>query len=203
MKNACILLYLLFLSTISYSQKIVSGTYDSGLILAYDSTNNLLTGYYENGTGWDEALNCSKFSCIFYFEGIPEGNTFKINSYYPGEKSEEAISGTLEIVNSKTVQIALSEEHGGCWNVQHFKNEPVRFSLEQENPWIQIRYIKVDKAYFYSEKSPKKKLKSYLVKKYVVCIETMDNTWAYCVYYGKKITKGWINIADLDTLDSK
>jgi hypothetical protein len=203
MKNAGLLLYLLFLSTISYSQKIVSGTYDSGLILAYDSVNNIVTGYYENGTGWDEATNSPKFSCTFYIDGIPEGNTVKIKTYYPGDKLEDVISGNLEIVDNKTVQIALFEEHGGCWNVQHFTNEPVTFSLQNEKSWVQIRYINIAKSHFYSGKTMDKKLKSYLVKKDVVCIETVDKNWAYCVYYGKKITKGWIKTADLNSLDSK
>jgi len=203
MKNAGILLYLLFLSTISYSQKIVSGTYDSGLILAYDSTNNLLTGFYENSTGWDEATSSPKFSCTFYIECVPEGNTVKIKTYYPGDKLEETITGTLEIIDNKTVQIALFEEHGGCWNVQHFTDQPITFSLQNEKSWVQIRYINVAKSHFYSSKNMEKKLKSYLVKKDVVCIETMDNTWAYSIFFGKKTTKGWIKTAELNTLDSK
>lgn len=162
-----------------------------------------MTGFYENSTGWDEATNSPKFSCTFYIEGIKKGNTVRLNTHYPGEKKEEAIPGTLEIKDSATIQIALSEEHGGCWNVQHFTDEPVIFSLQNKNACVQIRYINVVKSPFYSEKSMKKKPKAYLVIKDIVFIKAIDEVWAYCTFFGKKTTKGWIKTADLNTLYSK
>lgn len=202
MKFIGTLLFFGLLSTTCHSQKIVSGIYDSGLTLAYDSVNNLVTGYYENSTGWDEATKSPKFSCTFYIEGIMKGNTVKLNTYYPFEKKEEIIPGTLEIKGSTSIQIALSEEHGGCWNVQHFTDEPVIFSLQNEKPWVKIRYINVAKSPFYSDKSMRKKPKGYLVKKDIVFIEAIDEVWAFCTFFGKKTTKGWIKTADLNTLYS-
>ena len=96
--------------------------------------------------------------------------------------------------------IKLPEEHGGCWNVQHFADEQVKFSLQKQSAWTQIRFITTDKAWFYSDMSIDKKQKTYVVKNDFVCIDKIERDWAYCTYYGKTITKGWIRIADLNKM---
>ena len=200
MKIILITLTVLFVSNICFGQKVLTGEYDLGLKIAYDNKINKLTGYFENYTGWDDATNTPSFSCVFYIEGVIEGNMVKIKTYYPTDKSEDIISGKLEIMDSITVKIKLLEEHGGCWNVQHFADEPMKFSLEKKIAWVQIRFINTEKTCFYSEKSIDKKQKSYLVKNDFVCIDKIIDDWAYCTYYGKKITKGWIRIEDLNKI---
>lgn len=198
MKNILISLAILFISNISFAQKIATGDYSSGLKLAYDNESKRLTGYYENYTGWDEATKTSQYSCIFYFEGTVEGKIITIHSYYPGDGLVEVIPGTLEIVDGKTVNIKLTKEHGGCSNVQHFADGVVKLNLEKPNNWKQIRFVKTDKTYFYSDKAVSKKMDAYLVKNSFLCVEKIENDWAYCTYYGKSIVKGWIKIADLN-----
>lgn len=200
MKKELTVTILLFLSTICLGQEIETGEYDSGLKLAYDHKTNKLTGYFENYTGWDEMANNALFSCIFYFEGIIDGTTAKIRSYYPSEEPGDMIPGTLEITDSRTVKIELSKEHGGCWNVQHFAGHPIQFSLEKEINWIQIRFIVPDKTYFYSDKSIDKKEKSFLSQNDIICINKFEDEWAYCTYYGKKIQQGWIRTSDLNKI---
>ena len=92
------------------------------------------------------------------------------------------------------------EDHGGCWNVQHFADEHVKFDLEKQNAWCQIRYVTTNKTYFYSNNSFEKKKKYYLIKNDIVFIEKILNDWAYCSFNGKTIIKGWIRIADLNNI---
>lgn len=195
MKN--LILFIFILSTsISFCQNtILSGDYDFELKLAFNSNTKKVTGYYENSTGED-----NQFSCIFYIEGIVSGNQFKIQTYFPNDKSEDLIEGTMEIVNSKFVKIKLPEEHGGCWNVEHFADKPVDFELNKKANWIQISYIIKEKSYFFKEKNEGTKMKSYLVKNDFVCVEKIEKEWAYCSYLGKRITKGWIKVKDLNQL---
>jgi hypothetical protein len=188
---------LLWISNISFGQSILSGEYEFGLKLAYDSNTQKLTGYFENYSGWDEKTNNPKFSCIFYIEGTVTKNKFSVVTYYPEYKSEDII-GLIEIVNDSTVKIKLPSEHGGCWNVQQFADEPVKFNIEKKKEWKQIKYVVASKAYFYTEKSETQKQKSYLVKNDFVCITKIENDWAYCTYFGKRITKGWIKTSDLN-----
>lgn len=196
-----ITLFLAFLlSTLTYGQPFIPGDYNEGLKLSYDSATNKVTGYFENYSGLDEKTNNPKFSCIFYIEGIAAGLKFQINTYYPTDKNSELIQGKMEIVTAKKVRIALPEEHGGCWNVQHFADQPAEFKLERKQKWIQVRYVDTTKAYFYDAKSNSNRLKAYLVKGDFVCVQIIENDWAYCTYFGKKITKGWLMIRDLNKL---
>ena len=166
--------------------------------MAYDTTTNKLTGYFENYTGLDEA-GSPKFSCIFYIQGTVTGSQFTVDTYYPND-TVDIIKGNIQLINDKTANIKLPEEHGGCWNVQHFADEQVKFSLQKQSAWIQFRFITTDKAWFYSDMSIDKKQKTYVVKNDFVCIDKIERDWAYCTYYGKTITKGWIRIADLNKM---
>ena len=188
----------MWISNISFGQ-IVSGEYDFGLNLAYDIKTNVLTGYFENYTGMDEETGEPRFSCIFYIHGTISGSQFIVDTYYPNV-TVNTIKGGIQIINNNTVGIKLTEEHGGCWNVQHFAEEQVKFSIEKHIAWTQIRYIAIDKTYFYSNKSNDKKQKSYLVKNDVVFIDKNEGDWAYCSFYGQTMTQGWIKTIDLNKI---
>ncbi len=200
MKQSLTLIILLFLLNISSGQIVATGEYDPGLKLAYDNTTKKLTGYFEDHSGWDEETNSPRFSCVFYIEGEIEDNIFKIKTCFPEDKSEDIIYGTLEVMINRNIKINLPEEHGGCWNVRHFANEQCIFSLVREIAWTTIRFINTDKAYFYAEKAIDEKQESYLVKRDFVCIDKIEDDWAYCTFYGKTITKGWIRTADLNKI---
>lgn len=196
-KNSLAVLILLLLSGLCYSQKLRSGTYDYGMFLAYDSTTNRLSGYFESYGGWDESMKEAKFSCIFYIEGTVADTVFEIMTYYPNETAD-SIKGTMEIVNDRSVNIRLNDDHGGCGNVQNFSSEKLTFTLIDAYPWKEVRFITVDKSYFHSEPKEDKKQKAYLVKSDFVCIEKTKGKYAYCTYFGDKTTTGWIKITDLN-----
>jgi len=195
-------LFILFLfSSLGLSQqRIQSGEYDNSLRMAYDSESKKITGYYENYTGWDEETKSPRFSCVFYIEGTIAEQKAIIKTYFPEAKNEDTIEGRIEIVNSETLYIVLPEEHGGCWNVQHFADKPDKFELVKEFNWIQIRYVNTEKSYFHKEKSDAKKQKPYVIKGDIVYIEKIEGDWALCSYFGKKTTKGWLKVTDLNQL---
>jgi hypothetical protein len=199
-KNTILFIFLLFY-TVTFSQQIIkSGEYDNSLRMAYDSESKKITGYYENYTGWDEETKAPRFSCIFYIEGNFVNQKAIIKTYYPVDKNEDTIEGHIEIVNNETIYIVLPEEHGGCWNVQHFADKPDKFELVKQFNWIQIRYVDTEKSYFHKEKSDAKKQKSYVIKGDIVYVEKIEGDWALCSYFGKKTTKGWLKVTDLNQL---
>lgn len=200
MKKLLPLFLILILSNLSFGQKIVSGEYDSGMKLSYDVSSKTLTGYFESYTGFDEETQNPRFSCIFYIEGKVIGKKFAIKTYYPEDKTDDLILGTIQIINNKTIKISLPKEHGGCWNVQHFADKPEQFSLEKKSNWIQIRYINKEKSFFYKDQSSTTPSKIYLLKGDLICIEKIENRKAFCTYFGKKISKGWINLTDLNSI---
>lgn len=196
------LLLLFLISNYTFGQQLISGYYNSELKLAFDPISKMVTGYYESYTGLDEIIQHPVFSCIFYIQGKVNSKKFAIKTFYPDNKNNDKITGTLEIINSKTCKIKLPEEHGGCWNVQHFADEPVNFTLDKKTNWIQIRYIKSLKSYFYSDKSTTEKTNVYLIQGDFDCIEKKEQDWALCNYFGEKSSKkGWILLKDLNKLE--
>lgn len=200
MKNILLAYLLISFSNLVFGQKLISGEYEFGMNLSYDESSKMLTGYFENYTGLDEETNNPKFSCIFYIEGKVTGKKFSVKTYYPENKGDDVILGTIEIINNKTIKIKLPEERGGCWNVQHFADKPEQFELEKKSNWIQVRYVNKNKSFFFKENSNLSKTKMYLIKNNIVYVEKIENGKAYCSYKGKKIIKGWINIKDLNKL---
>jgi hypothetical protein len=124
--------------------------------------------------------------------------TKKVKSYSPLDKEADLINGEIKLINLNTIAIKLQDEHGGCWNVQPFKDEFVTFSLYQKKNWIEIRYINTPKSYFYKNKTEESKQKSYLVKGDIIYIDKIEDKWIHCIYKANKTVSGWIKI---DTLN--
>ena len=199
MKNPLLVLMLLFYGTVCLGQKIQSGIYDGGLQLAFDSSTNKLTGFYENYTGWDEATNQPLFSCIFYIEGYLVENIFKIQTYFPANM-QDSIQGTIELLDKTTLKLSLKSDHGGCWNVQNFLNENAIFTLEHEKNWIQIKFSVAEKTYFYRGPSSIGKQDFYFKKNEMLFVEKTTQDWSFCTYFGETILQGWIKNTDLNKL---
>ena len=198
MKRYSILLFSFFIINTSNAQSFISGMYDVGLTLAYNKSSQKITGCYENATGYDEQTKSPRFTCIFYIEGKVKGNVVDIITYYPEEKFSDTISGKLEIIKDKTISIKLREDHGGCWNVEQFSDETKTIGLSQAINVSEVKYVISNKAYFYAQKNNKTMLKKYVVKNDFVYVEKIEGGWAYCSFYGNKITNGWIKLENLN-----
>ena len=197
---------LLLFPMVVFGQAVpTSGTYGE-LKFAYDKKTNNITGYFESYTGLDEQTGNPKFSCIFYLQGKVLNKKAKIITYYPADSAQDVIAGELQVIDNKEINVHLPEEHGGCWNVQHFVDEPVDFKLEKVEHWTEIRYVQKDKTYFYSDRSEASKRKAYLIKGNVVYVEKTEGEWVFCsyrpaTYMDGKITQGWMKEADLNQLN--
>jgi len=131
-----------------HAQQPVSGSYDE-LKLAYNPANNLLTGYFESGTGDAGHGKNPQFACAFYLEGKLVNGKATIKTYSTGNHPD-TITGTLQIDRTGKITIRLPEEHGGCWNVQHFADttDPAIFVLSKKENWIEIHMVTSGKAFF-------------------------------------------------------
>ncbi len=196
--NKLIIFFILLPFYACGQDSLTSGQYQE-LNLAFDQESNIITGFYENYTGYDEATKKPRFSCIFYLEGKLKAGIAAINTYFPVRKAQDKIVGQLIIINKNEVTVHLPQEHGGCWNVETFAGKPEDFKLEQAKPWIQIRYAINNKVFFYSDKSETKKLKAYVVMGDILYIEKKEGHWLYCTYLGDRTTQGWIKLEDVNT----
>jgi hypothetical protein len=178
-----------------------SGNYQE-LMLAIDPKSGTLTGYYENGTGWDPEIQGPRFSCIFYVYGKKVGDQYKIQTWFPGEKNPEVITGELRFLPREkgtefpTLLLRLDQEHGGCWNVNPdlAKPEGSQLSLQNAAPWIEVRVVQANRAHFF-QKPDIAPTKAYVVRGDGLGILEKKPGWVRAVYRGK--TTGWVKETDI------
>ncbi len=199
MKIILILLTVIFYSSIQVTPKLVTGKYDE-FNMAFNPSTNIVTGYFNSATGYDETTNKPRFTCVFYVEGTIENNTVVVKTYHPLNVKEDLKAGTIKLVDNTHFSLQLTDDHGGCWNVQPFSKEPIAFVLNEKKNWIEIRYVIKEKSNFYTQKNDSSISKAYIIKGDLVYIERVEGDWAYCNYYGTKTTTGWMKLECLNKL---
>ncbi len=177
----------MMLLAVSAAPVLTPGLYGE-LRLARDASTNTLSGHFSSSTGE------GKFSCIFQFEGRDgEGATVEVESWFPADRKER-ISGTLTITEPGAFVLALKEEHGGCWNVQHFADgkDPARFTLDLAKPWVALKVVKEKKAKFFTDPSTAKPKAAFLVLGDVVGVLELKGEWLRVEFVGARTTQGWM-----------
>ncbi len=166
------------------------GSYDGGL-LSIAVNDDVVTGFYENYTGWDEQLQAPRFSCLVFFVGRIE------NSKVEMESSET--KGTIELLGNDKVKVTLEEEPGGCWNVEpRFDEGGVIFELTDRKEWKSIRIVSSERAYFYNNPDEKERRESYVIEGDILKVLELERDWVRGEYCGSQgITTGWIKESDL------
>jgi len=174
-----------------------SGQYDE-LLIGIDQDNGVVTGFYENATGWDEKTKTPRFVCSFYLYGEQRGDSFKISTWWPGDDLEDTINGELRFNADGSVSVRLESEHGGCWNVNHFADkDPSNHSLDKPGSWTSIRVVRVRTAYFHDKPDEQTRRKGYLVKDNVIRVFSHTPGWVLAEYGDEKVSRGWIKESDL------
>jgi len=174
---------------------VASGDYD-GFLIGVDR-NGALTGYFESSTG------SGQFNCIFFVSGEVSGSANSVDTWFPGDRNpKEVIHGVLEQVSSNgkpAIRLKLEEEHGGCWNVQHFASDQSTFPLTEQGSWEAIRIVASKKAYFYDDPSSSKPRKAYAVTGNGLRVFETRKGWVRVEYVSpeNRRTRGWILERDL------
>ena len=171
---------------------IISGDYDS-LLIGVDPATQIVTGYFQDSTG------AGQFSCIFYLAGKLHRPNTPIRTWFP-ETPADVITGTLVREGRGKFRVALSNDHGGCWNVRHFadKDQPAEFDLETAHPWISIAVVKSDKAWFFDTPGSVAHRKAYIVQGNGVGVRAIRGQWLQVDFVGgNKPIAGWIRKSDV------
>jgi hypothetical protein len=175
------------------AQDLASGDYGGELMIGFDPATRAVTGYFQSFTG-----DQRRFSCIFYFSGTLHGRAAPFRSYFPATPAE-VITGTLTRDADGGIAVRLAEEHGGCWNVEHFANDtqPAAFALETAYPWIAIAVVKSPKAHFYDRAGAPAPRKAYVVQGDGLGVRAVRNGWLQVDFTGgAKPVSGWIRQTD-------
>jgi hypothetical protein len=174
---------------------VVSGDY-GGFLVGVDRYGSL-TGYFESSTGRGQ------FSCIFFVSGKVGGLADRVDTWFPGDRDpQEVIHGVLEQVTSDgkpAIRLKLEEEHGGCWNVQHFASDSSTFAVTEQGSWESVRIVASKKAYFYDDPSSPKPRKAYVVTGNALRVFETRDAWVRAEYVGPESqrTRGWVLERDL------
>lgn len=202
LRRFLLILNLCLITAFSIAAPIVSGDYD-GMLIGVDN-EGALTGYFESSTG------NGQFSCIFFVNGKSGSSPIThVDSWFPTDLSpRDVIPGTIESLAEKgqgAIRVKLKEEHGGCWNVQHFASEPAVFGLTEKGSWQAIRVVSAKRAYFHDDSSGTRPRKAYVVQGNVLRVFESQSGWARVEYESpeRKRTRGWVSERDLYSARSR
>jgi hypothetical protein len=174
---------------------IGAGVYDNSLIIGVDPATGAVSGYFDMTQGGQPS-----FSCIFYLKGRLAGRAAIVDTFFPDDPKGDLIRGSLSAQGPDQVRLALPSEHGGCANVWQFadKTQPADFVLlGNARPWIAVRVVKADKAYF-SLSPGAAHGKAYIVKGDGVGVRAAQAGWAQVDFFnGTRTSSGWLRDADL------
>ena len=153
--------------------------------------DDVVTGFYENYTGWDEKTQAPRFSCLFFFVGRVENCNVEIAS--------SDTKGVIELLGNDRIKSRQTEEPGGGWNVEpRFDEEGVVFELTEREEWKFIRIVSSERAYFYNNPDEKERGRSYIIEGDALRVLEVEGDWVRGEYHGSQgITTGWIKESDL------
>lgn len=172
---------------------IVSGDYGGALLIGFDPTTRIVSGYFQESTGRGQ------FSCTFYLAGKLHDPDTPIRTWFPGRPAD-VITGALVRKAGGSFRLDLSEDHGGCWNVRHFadKDQPAEFDLETAHPWISIAVVKSARAWFFDAPDKAVHRKAYMVQGDGVGVRAIRGQWLLVDFAGgNKPASGWIRTSDV------
>lgn len=172
---------------------VISGDYGDGMLIGVDPATRIVSGYFQSETAG------GRFSCIFYLTGKLRGPDIAITTYFPMTPTD-MIEGVLVPESGNKFIVRLADDHGGCWNVQHFadKTEPAEFYLQTAYPWIAIAVAKQKRAYFFDAPDRKTHRTAYIVQGDGVGVRAVRGQWLQVDFIGgNKPVSGWLRTSDV------
>ena len=183
-----------------------SGSYDT-LLAGIDEQSGVLTGYFEDGTGWDESTKSPRFMCEFFLYGKRQGDAYQITTWYPND-AEATIKGSLKFMTDGGVskaRLKLEKLPGGCGMTDPTlaKADGEELTLSAPGKWKSVRGISAARAYFHKAPNDRTKGKTFVVKNDAVRIFKVQNGWVEAEFGIDKIVRGWLRESDLSPLSPK
>lgn len=162
--------------------KLSPGLYRGGLKLAVGG--NVVTGYYEDASGWNDAVGAPQFSCEYSFTGEYTGSDI-IPLNLP---MDDGATGRLEILSPGKIRVYLSRSP--CHNDQAVTEV---WEIESAYPLLAIKNVVSPKSYFYANPNEESRRSAYLLKGDRAEVTGINGEWYEVRYHGEKsITEGWM-----------
>jgi hypothetical protein len=172
---------------------LASGVYDNTLLLAVDASGTV-SGYFDMSQAGPPEIDC-----IAYLRGKLAGGAGTVSASEPGLSDARPINGRIASLGAGKVRVSLPSEPDGCGNIWSFanKDDPADFTLQHAEPWIAVRVVKSDRAYF-SATPGAAHGKAYVVKDDGVGVRVARNGWVQADFVGdRRTSSGWLKESDL------
>jgi hypothetical protein len=186
-----------------------SGHYES-LLIGVDENSRVVTGYFEESTGWNERTQSPQFTCAFFLFGKLEGDLYPITTWYPGLDVGEPIRGQLKFLTVDGVlkaHVKLEQDPGGCGMAHSFMRDGGgdEFPLSTPGKWSSVRVVSAKRAFFHQRPDPGTKGRAYVVRENIVRVFKIQNGWVEAEFTSdtRKIVRGWLKESDLFALIPK
>ncbi|MGN6568381.1 MAG: hypothetical protein ACTHJ0_10535 [Flavipsychrobacter sp.] len=172
--------------------RIISGLYNDGLALSYDSSDNLITGYI-----YVKAEPPANYgSCDLFFKAKFSGSDkMDISIYQPGSNFEVS-EGTLELKGKSEVIIQTKNMLMPCQAQIDLKGGE-SFEFSQRKSFLRISIIKVDKQHLYDQANESTPSKAYLVKYDPVEVISEKGDWVLIKYLKNEKIEKWLPKASI------
>jgi hypothetical protein len=177
-----------------------SGYYES-LLIGVDEKSGGVTGYFEDGTGWDERTKAPLFLCSFFLYGKLQGDAYQITTWYP-DSILEPIKGRLKFTNAGGVskaRVKLEELPGGCGMTDPdlARGDGEEMELSTPGKWSSVRSVSAARTYFHKTPDARTKEKTFVVKHDAVRILKAQHGWVEAEFGTDKVVRGWLKESDL------
>jgi hypothetical protein len=186
-----------------------SGHYES-LLIGVDENSRVVTGYFEESTGWNERARSPQFTCAFFLFGKLEGDAYPVTIWYPGTDIAEPIKGQLKFLTVDGLlkaRLKLEQDPGGCAMAHPFMRDGGgdEFPLSAPGKWSSVRMVSAKRAFFHEQPAPNTKGRAYVVRENVVRVFKAQNGWVEAEYTtdAGKIVRGWLKESELFALSPK
>lgn len=176
---------------------IISGDYD---FLSIATDGDQVTGFYSN----DRYRGNPDFGCSFYFYGnLTDSIGYRkiaIQTLNPFDLSSKPREGSLKLHSEEDTNLSIiaNLNDGGCWDphlgwTQISEAPGVGFELYTRLSLLEIRIVKEEKVYFYSDADKTTKRKAYVIKNDPLFILERKGNWLKAIFRGAKSeTTGWV-----------
>ena len=168
-----------------------------GLLWGVDPESGVLTGRFEDATGFDEATGQPRFVCAFSLRAQLAGPPpHRVVTWWPEAESPSVITGEIHVeasADGPRLRIVLDEDHGGCWNVRPFARGGTEFAAAIRGDWRAVRTVAAERAWFHLGPDPGARGSAYVVAGDPVRVYERAPGWVLAEFAGETaVTRGWL-----------
>lgn len=171
--------------------KLVQGTYESGLRVAFDSTEGIITCKLDYNP-YEGEKTLIQHSCkLFIKSEIRRGNENLVKIVVYNLADNDSCHGVLKFLTDR-IYLKFDKDIASCYSVLDFNSvNGAEFFIEKKRISKRFGFANIEKLKIFDHINDSS-TKKYLLKNEIFEIINTQGDWFYIEFVGKKITRGWV-----------